>query len=535
MKLLKEIILNKGDLYNVFDKLDITKITPNLGKCVIDGTEYVSTNRKIKDIVRPLLSSDSDKLALIDMDDSEFSAHFKEYLALTLDQIKEEEENGLKQISERYKRFSVDSDKPEDYVVFDTVSNKTLHWKHFARLYPKECNKLEVLPCVEVYEPEILENIDKLRYEEDGHGEYAIVNTYNVPEARVKVNRVLRPLIDVHYNTINRPKTYELPPLAKEFFQHLFPLKKARHYVYEWIFHALIAPDGNETILCLHSNPGVGKSTLSDSVFPALFGEENVKKLSSSQLKTFNGSFKNTRMAVLDEVKVTYESQNKLKGLTNPKITIQDKYQREEQGRKKYSIVAMFNNISDWYVDFNDRRSSFVDITDKRLDSFWDSNTIREFRLLCENDEGYKENLLKFFLTRSWLKPTDKELTYLKQYKSAVFNRFVQSHLTVWQKKLCKEIFDYIAQLSDDARYDLESEDYYDVSGFVEVWNEDKRTSYDISDTRAIEFLKGYLHEDRGVLGSVINVNEGSRVPFSEKYVLKINPLWLGIEEELDL
>ena len=394
----------------------------------------------------------------------------------------------------------------DGYVVYDKQKDSfgTVVYAHLFRLYGKSF--METLPKVtasHVYNPLMRDNKSKIK--ELGDGSYEI-NTYEVPSWQER-----------YYKDSLEAPVASLPPLMDKFLHHLFPLKEVRSYVFRWIYYAMTSKRGNIETLVLQGLPGTGKSIFAEVVLRYLFGgaPSGYLKSPKSALGKFQAALIRRRLVVMDEFKITYQTYDAFKMLTNDKLTFEKKgVDADKEYDKHYSLVATLNEVRDWYITQDDRRSSILELTDKKLEDEWSLSEIDELLRLCREDEDFIYQTGAYILSKSWL---EGDLTPLRQYRSKKFYDFVYESLSQWKKDFIEHVFLTISK----------DEDHISLTNYCRKMEKKKPVGI-----RTLEsFIKEYLHEGKHSLGEVRLDDEEDNKIIAER-ILYINPVLLGDKSE---
>ena len=340
-----------------------------------------------------------------------------------------------------------------------------------------------------------------------------------------------------HINTYSKPqwqlgrklsdeevKEYPyLAPILDEFFTHLFPDESCKEFVYDWLHYALSSRC--ETYLVMNGAKGVGKNVLSNNICASLVGKENHKIAHKGALDQFNGILSECRIIVFDEFKITDdEAINALKRYANADQMIERKgidVGKTEKTHNSYFIVN--NALTDMKLEWDDRRFSAVDLTDKKLDDVWTSNKIKMFMDIVNDPSS--EEMVGFGYWLLYREP-----------------KIMKNAFTVWKGnhfyKLCYTSMPEWAKMIIDEITSGNPKPYYDEAELKMMLKERTNGMNRFPQrTKVEDFLKNYKHKGESYLGH-IEIDERT-------YYLQVSPefvkstvdntgnSWLSLTDEL--
>lgn len=182
---------------------------------------------------------------------------------------------------------------------------------------------------------------------------------------------IINPYFPPPYSVLEDQVKPGLDPILVEFFEHLFPLKTDREFVYDWIHHSLTSRC--HTYLCLYSiAQQTGKSTFSEILLTNLHGAENSTPVKGNfPSPTFNGLMQNKTYLHGQEFslrgKDRYEKYEALKGLTSDTVKLEEKNVKEFTARLHFSGCFTGNSMSPFPLVASEVRFSFPHLTSTPL------------------------------------------------------------------------------------------------------------------------------------------------------------------------
>lgn len=429
----------------------------------------------------------------------------------------------------------LDEDSPEGqlaqhlelYIITDTTDNKEVFkvWNNETKDFKLEYlgtrhylgdKAMALLPKhmgIEVYNPDI-NGDDVFTWTKRGSSDLAIINTYKHPSWRTDLST---PFDDL---CLKSKKVYALPDSARLFFEHLFPDEESRHYVFNYLYHALTERNGCQHILLLKGDTGSGKTMFASTMLRGLFGESNFRKAHKNFIgSNFNKLLENKRILFMDEVKVTYDTYATVKLYANDRMNIERKGVDADNDTELFlSFIASTNTERDYYLHFDDRRSSVIETTEVKLESIWTEVEIKAFLQEIRSDKFLRE-LGLFLLSRSWVE-YEEEVEPLTQFKSPMFYKIIYEHLSLWEKTTIKVV---------EAAGRRGQEQITIDSILIKIENHGK-IKFPVYEATLLEFLRRYSHEGEYKLGEIVKILDDGE----ECNILKIDPHFLireGAEE----
>tara|TARA_R110000782_G_scaffold41860_1_gene95631 strand:- start:779 stop:2341 length:1563 start_codon:yes stop_codon:yes gene_type:complete len=462
---------------------------------------------------------DEFKIQYMNMTSVEKKSMILEALIKAEQEQEEEDESGScprRELAEKLELYIVEDGHSQDHVrVWDREE------EHFNRRYApvktylgdKMTKHIPHFMCKEIYDPMVKDNSSQIIWPGDGQEGTAIVNLYKHPSWR------LDSLLNIPESSgLESKEDFALPSSARAFFLHLFPEKESRHYVYDYMYHALTSKHGCENILFIHSGTGTGKTLFADNLMRNLVGDSNYRQTSKNLFKSaFNSVLENKRVIYFDEAKVDRDSYKVVKLYANNRMNIEKKgVDADNLTSLFFSLIVSTNKMKDYYLDNDDRRSSIVETTKIKLLSIWSKEEADQFAEDLEKDDFIGE-IGDFILARAWTKKPPKGL---HQFKGKKFYKFVQYHLSSWQKVVLKAVF--LAGKRQETEISL--------STILNKIDSSRRgnNSSEIHENTVQEFILDYLHEGEDLLGFVVDGEE------EDEKILKINKCFIKDESQTE-
>ena len=299
-----------------------------------------------------------------------------------------------------------------------------LDYDTYASTTEKEF-RIKPMPAViefNPYRPEQIYMGDYLNGQKCTH-----LNTYRKPEWQ----------IGKRLSASEAEKISKLPTIIDDFFSHLFPNPECKEFVYDWLHFSL--KERCETYLVMNGAKGVGKNLLSNNICGSLVGKENHKIAHKGALAQFNVILAECRMIVFDEFKmVDDDSINTLKRFANADQMIERKSIDVGKTEKTYNSFIICNNaVTDMKIEWDDRRFSVVDITDKKLEDAWDKERIK--MLMEVVDDPMCEDMQHFGYWLLYRKPVVMSDAF-SVYKGDHFHKLCYTSFPEWAKMIIDEV-----------------------------------------------------------------------------------------------
>lgn len=305
------------------------------------------------------------------------------------------------------------------------------------------------------------------------------LNTYLKPEWQ----------IDRKLTNDEAKKFSKLPHIIDDFFTHLFPNTTCKEFVYDWLHFAL--DSRCETYLVMNGAKGVGKNVLSNILCSSLVGKANHKIAHKGALDQFNVILSECRMIVFDEFKIVDdESINALKRFANADQMIERKGIDVGKTEKTYNSYVICNNaVTDMRIEWDDRRFSVVDLTDKKLEDVWTEDKIR--MLLDIIEDPTSDDMRGFGYWLLYRRPKVMS-TAFTAWKGSHFYKLCYTSMPEW----CKMIIDLITHGSPKGYYE---------EGELKMMFKDRTNGVHRFPhmTKVEDFIKNYKHNGEYYLGTI--------------------------------
>lgn len=480
-----------------------TKITPS-------GTLYINDEKiLIKDVSNWMLSfckSEDTKKFFPLLTECPSSNVFLDTLKVEIKRMQSAHRMSVyKGADEVIKGFSYDGLVPfisvenhNKIIFFDKKSKQitNLSYDTYAQTVDKEY-KIRPMPAKIEFNPYRPEQIYMGEYlgQECTH-----INTYRKPEWQIAKK----------LSTDEAKKISKLSPIIDSFFSHLFPSENCKQFVYDWLHFALASRC--ETYLVMNGAKGVGKNVLSNIVCSSLVGKNNHKIAHKGALEQFNVILSECRMIVFDEFKIVDdEAINALKRYANADQMIERKGIDVGQTEKTYNSYIICNNaVTDMRIEWDDRRFSVVDITDKKLEDVWSKEKID----------------ILFDIIQDPTCDEMREFGYWLLYREP---KIMTSPFSVYKGdhfyKLCYTSFPEWAKMIIDEITSKTTKNYYD-EGELKMMFKDRTNGVHRFPhmTKVEDFLKNYKHNGENYLG---HIERDERT-----YYLQVNEVFVKSTED---
>lgn len=174
----------------------------------------------------------------------------------------------------------------------------------------------------------------------------------------------------------NAQPSEECPKFLSDFMNHLLKGNQEQvGYCLRWMAEAVVGR--NETYLVLNGDKGVGKNTLYEIMKAVVGSRYAVTAPQSLTTSHFNSVLNDKRLILLDEYKINRVTHLALKKIINKYQTIEKKgYDADKEVETFNSFMIFHNDISDMYLEQDDRRFSALDITTENLLKLWSAEEI---------------------------------------------------------------------------------------------------------------------------------------------------------------
>lgn len=490
----------------------LSGIFPREFKANQNGFHYNKIRYKYSELVEEHLLLT--KLNEADVGEAEIleflSLNDKKKSSYVVDQLSKIERQRLQSVRDAFAQdndelFEVEFD-PLDFILLNDLStDRTLVYSkplqmitdisHLSLL--NLCTKNEratltenVTPSKFIYDPY---NLVPFVKQSTGHYEYVRVNLYSPPEWLKSVKARL-----------GTPA--KMPPIIQEFLDHLFPDKKALKYTLNWFHYALT--QRNETYLVLNGKKGAGKGILCD-LAKMLVGEDNYGIANESLLsKEFNAVLDKKRLVNYDEQKIGKGEHTRLKRYINKHQNIEKKGIDADKASEIFNSYIITNNdVTDMYLETDDRRFSVVEMCEIPLKTVWSKAKIEHLVDLIETDQETAEEFGRYIYQFR-----DKEFDVHIPFIGPTFFNLCYYSLKAWQRYMVDKII-----TGDKDQWTLREL----KRGVGEEAGLAGTNKYFPSNAERVnDFLKNYLHSGSEVLGELIKDEDNS-------WIIKVNPKYI--------
>lgn len=352
------------------------------------------------------------------------------------------------------------------------------------------------------YDPYNLESFVPVEFESM---EVLKVNTYSPPKWRLRPD-------PGHFDA-------ECPEIIDRVLNHVFPDPKCRRFVLNWAWQALMTR--NETYLVLNGPKGLGKGVFCE-LMVALVDKRHYSKAPMAFLTgQFNAVLDKKRLILIDEFKVGKDEHTRLKGYINKSQNIEKKGIDADKAVETFNSYIITNNdVTDMFIECDDRRFSVVDINSSRLDHVIDRKEITELIARLEDED---DDLIYQFGYYIYHYGKARGLDEFSYYQGKRFWELCYSSLYEWKRFIVDKI------LSREAKE-------YEIADLDREFQKDNLHSpikFPRNYKRIGEFLVNYWHEGQDPLGVVDEEYNTKLIRVNEKYWPKDNDDQLELEDIL--
>jgi hypothetical protein len=303
---------------------------------------------------------------------------------------------------------------PDDRFLVDRKTNRRsqIHIDFYSMLLSKKPKELfdEAIYIDTEYSPRDAEPF-RIEYIDDM--EIAVLNTYQKP---------------AWFKSTAEAK---IPTLFKDLIDHLIVNEESKEYFYDWLYKSLT--DRAYTFLVLCGMKGIGKGQL-QKLIRALHGRDNFVEGKRGTIDgQFNSQLENSRLIWFDEIHYDKPEANNLKRIMNDLVSIERKGVDATRSTAIHcSIVLSNNDLTDNYIELDDRRFSPLELTESKLTKAFSPKWFDEFNYHVD-DLGENSPLVAEF--GQWILENGKSDKIDKQepYKGEKFKQIVISSLRKWQ------------------------------------------------------------------------------------------------------
>lgn len=246
---------------------------------------------------------------------------------------------------------------------------------------------------------------------DSGTRDMVFINTYSAPEWRRGAEAVEK-----------------CPEFLSVFMGHLFMDNQEQiDYCLRWMAEAMLGR--NETYLVLNGDKGVGKNTLYEIMKAVVSPKYAVTAPQSLTTSHFNSVLNNKRLILLDEYKINRTNHLFLKKIINKYQTIERKGVDADREFETFNSFMIFHNdISDMYLEKDDRRFSALDITTKNLLELWSADEIEDYMRELNNPHSELTKEIGSYLL--WV--GTKEFKNATPFKGKKFHDIVEFNMPTW-------------------------------------------------------------------------------------------------------
>lgn len=339
------------------------------------------------------------------------------------------------------------------------------------------------------YRPEQIYKQDTLTGQKCSH-----INTYKKPEWQLP-----RQLTEAE-----KKQNVHLPPIIDKFFDHVFPDKRCRNYIFDWLHFALT--DRCETYLVLNGAKGIGKGIFAEKLCKALLGKDNHKLAPQGVFDSyFNSVLDKCRMVVFDEIKVDDEEKlDRLKRFINKDQMIERKGQDVGKTVETFNSFIICNNAeTDMRISWDDRRFSVADMTKEKLEDVWSEE---ERKALVEALEDPESPIVRQFGYWLLYRTPQAMKDNFTVWKGAHFYKLCYTSLPEWAKLIVDEVTTGGHEEIDEATLRL---------AYADRTNKQGRLPNRI---KIEDFLKNYKHDGDKYLGDLEIENKTWKIVVSGEY-----------------
>jgi len=291
--------------------------------------------------------------------------------------------------------------------------------------------------------------------------------------------------------------TSKLPLSIEKFFLHLFPDPVSYEYAMFWMKTAIISR--NEVYLVLNGSKGIGKGVLT-SIIKALVGRENYGEVPVGIFESnFNSILRRKRVILFDEIRVDKKSHLRLKRFANKYQNIERKGVDADVLECTFNSYIISNNdISDMYLECDDRRFSVLDMNDLPLLKVMTADEITELTQKLEDDQDFIGKIGNYILNYPFKNP---DWSPHKPFINDRFYSLAYHSLSEWQKNLVDK---FLSKCDRDLSVDVARKEFQKAEG------EHSPVKFPRDLAKIESFLKNYSHYGKGHIGVLVkDPNDG--------------------------
>ncbi len=311
-----------------------------------------------------------------------------------------------------------------------------------------------------------------------------------------------------------------IPEVFKKLIWHVIPDKAPRDYFFDWINKSLTARAYTFLVLC--GEKGIGKGLIQQMIF-ALHGAKNAIEGKQSTLSTqFNAQLEDCRLIWFDEARIARDDVNNLKRILNDYVAIEKKGVDAKHTRVFFSAVISNNDVSDNYLEHDDRRFAPLELTTepwiKAADTEWFNEFINALR-----PESRELAQLGAWILKNGRKASIKPQ---EPYTGAKFKEIVEASLARWQEAVVEVLRDedLCNKLHDGGTRDYFTyRDMKRVVGLVAARDKTESTMRFPKSAKFTDFIRNHRDPETGL-----------PVAFTDKYgkVFKLSEIEHAESEE---
>lgn len=195
-----------------------------------------------------------------------------------------------------------------------------------------------------------------------------------------------------------KPSDYpnELPPLYKTFIEGLIPKEDQRHLYFSWKKNCYFYT--NQTALVLSGLSSTGKSIEANIAQFAFIGDSSRAAPNEFATSRFNWLLKDSRLLTFDEVglKRSQEVQTFKRMMNKTQMLNKKGVETEENMEVNCNFMVTCNDLP-FNIKPTERKFQFIEITDKRLQTYLSKKEISNLVNLLENDLDFQAQIGWYF------------------------------------------------------------------------------------------------------------------------------------------
>lgn len=322
--------------------------------------KVISTIIQLRNEVEKLVGDAIDEIAIYNQLSSSVYS-ISESVVLNKTELKDkveqfcQEYNPYEQIQRIVKNFLIMPFNKREWFIWNEGDYKTYNVKKdvVMKIFNKKQDYLRNSKNVSVsYTPKNKYGLVKVAGEE-------VFNSYQAPKWLENCYR---------YNK-SIPVVTEVPEIYKNFLMHLSNGdEKSYNYILDWIAASL--QSRNKMFLCTIGRAGIGKGVLAN-IIDALHGPKNHVMVEFSQINSnFTSLFNDKTFVYFNEANKVSSKELALMKMQNEETRKNEQKGVDAEMVDNYSnIYISSNNMDAFKLDSDDRRFSFINLTEKRLET----------------------------------------------------------------------------------------------------------------------------------------------------------------------